>query len=474
MGSILEEWVFFGERKEDGHTIRYAKNQLNMKIYRFEPVVAKFPAGEAGKFRAGIQARNQVIECLETINSGILRVCGPDFFSGKFWIGWQSRRGESFFRSFESQPSLDLVRTLTGLYPLIQAYRNFNRAGFIVGRPDWRRLYRDANGVYMVDPLCLPYLTAPFVKLPLGLENCRPPETYGGSELNESGDLFYLGLIIYLALTNRLPFEMMHGWPTKALFKGEIISPVIFQTSLHPFLAEQIKFLLHPNPEKRGVIQQLEAFWRQMLDEKSFLAPVTAQIFIKKEQQKFQRKIRWQKIRCPVWGTAAGLIFLALFIFLISFQMNRKSDQETAPIIAVQKLYQIEAGPPQAGMNLQAHSFMMRDYAKERQQRLEAAKELLMRPLAEVKGTQLIRRTLKQAIVEVSVCRWEWRSQKWRNRLYKERLTLNYQGKKWSAIARKIYRNELDSARKDHGNQQPYSHDKGSQKPDFGNGKVTE
>lgn len=442
MGSILEHWVFFGERKEDGLTIRYAKNLLDMKIYRFESLVTKFTAGEAGKFRAGIQARYEVSECLETSKMGILSVCGPDFFGGKFWLGWQLRRGESFFRSFESQPSMDLARTLTGLYPLIQAYRNFKRAGFIVGRPDWRRLYRDVNGVYMVDPLYLPYLTAPLVKLPLGLENCRPPETYGGSELNESGDLFYLGLIIYLALTNRLPFEMMHGWPTKALFKGAVISPVIFQPALHPFLAEQIKFLLYPNPEKRGAIQQLESFWRHMLEEKSFLAPTTAQVFIKKEQKKFQRKIRWQKIRYPLWGTTAGLIFLALFIFFISSQTNGKSDQETAPIIAVQKLYQIEAGPPQAGMNLQAHSFMMRDYAKDRLQRLEAAKELLMRPLAEVKGTRLIRRTFKQAIVEVSVCRWEWRSQKWRNRRYKERLTLEYQGKKWSAIARKIYRND--------------------------------
>ena len=92
-------------------------------------------------------------------------------------------------------------------------------------------------------------------------------------------------------------------------------------------------------------------------------------------------------------------------------------------------------------MNSQAHSSIMRDYAKDREQRLEAAMELLMRPLAEVKGTRLISRTLKQAIVEVSVCRWEWKGEKWRNRLYKERLTLEFQGKKWLAIARKIYRN---------------------------------
>ena len=100
MGSILEHWVFLGERKEDGNTIRYAKNLLNMKIYRFEPVVTKFTAVEAGKFRAGIQARNKVLECLKTSNLGILSVCGPDFFGGKFWLGWQSWNGESFFRSF--------------------------------------------------------------------------------------------------------------------------------------------------------------------------------------------------------------------------------------------------------------------------------------------------------------------------------------------------------------------------------------
>ncbi len=441
-GSILEHWFFLGECKEDGNIIRYAKNLLNMKIYRFEPLVTKFTAVEAGKFRAGIQARNKVLECLETSNLGILSVCGPDFFGGKFWLGWQSRNGESFFRSFENQPPLDLAHTITGLYPLIQAYQNFNRAGFVVGRPDWRRLYWDANGIYMVDPLYLPYLTEPFVKLPLGLENCRPPETYNGSAQNEYGDLFYLGLIVYLALTKKIPFEVRLGWPTKALFKGDIISPVIFQPSLHPFLAEQIKILLYPNPEKRGTIQQFEAFWRHMLEEKSFLAPVAAQVFIKKEQKKFQRKICWQKIRCPVWGTVAGLIFLALFIFLISSKTNGKNDQKIAPIIAVQKLYQVEAGPPRAGMNIQAHSSMMYDYAKEREQRLEVATELLMRPLAEVKGIRLISRTLKQAIVEVSVCRWEWKGEKWRNHRYKERLTLEYQEKKWLAIARKIYQND--------------------------------
>ncbi len=441
MGCVLEHWVFFDEQKENGNLVRYAKNLLNTKIYRFEPVVTKFAATDAGRFRTGIHERYNALECFKTNDLGILSVYGPCFLDGIFWLGWKSRNGESFFHSLESQSPLDLESILTGLYPLIQAYHNFNRAGLIVGRPDWGRLYRNSHGIYMVDPYYMPYLTEPPCKLPLGLENCRPPETYNGSKLSKYGDLFYLGLIIYLAITSKLPFEVIDGWPTRALFKGDIISPVIFQANLNPFLAEQIKVLLHPNPEKRGTIQQLEAFWHHMLEQKSFLAPAQAQALNVKEQQKFRRKIRWQKIRLPIWGTIAGLIFLAIFVFLTGARKNGYHAQEIDPIIAVQDLYQTAAGPPR-GACFQA-PFIMDDFERERKKRLNTAAELLMRPLAEIKQTRILRRTRHQAVIEVLVCRWEWMDEKWQNHLYKERLTVENKGEKWLVTARKTPRKTI-------------------------------
>lgn len=431
------------ECKESGNPVRYAKNLLNMKIYRFEPVVTKFAMTEAGKFRKGVQERYEALEYFGTGCRGILNTYGPCFLNGRFWLGWESYNRGSFFRFLEIQSSLDLSSILTGLYPLIRSYYHFNRAGLTVGRPDWGRLYYDVDGIYMVDPFYLPYLAKTPVNLPMGLENCRPPETFNGSVLNESGDLFYLGIIINLALTAKLPFEVINGWPTRALFKGDVISPVIFQPNLNPLLAELIKLLLHPKPEKRGTIRQLEAFWRHMMEQKSFLAPVQARKLNIREGRKFQRKIRWQRVRLPILGILAGLIFLVAFVFLFGSTKNINGDQRTAPFLAVEKLYQTAAGPPRPEASFQPRALITYDFEQDRRKRLKTAAELLMRPLAEIKKTRLVHRTPHRAVIEALICRYEWIDEKWQNHLYRERLTVENKGKEWLVTARKTYRENL-------------------------------
>ncbi|HBF36729.1 MAG TPA: hypothetical protein DDW50_05355 [Firmicutes bacterium] len=436
MGLYLEQWIFLAEQKENGNPVRYVKNRFDMKIYRFEPILTKLTAIDAGKFRRDIHERCSSMECFNVDDTGILVVYGAYFQQGLFWLGWEARMGESLFTSLKCQVSFDLEPILTGLYPLIQAYFHYHQAGLLVGRPDWGRLFYNSHGIYMVDPLYMPYLPEQPNILPLGLEHCRPPEIYNGSKLKKNGDLFYLGLIIYLAITAQLPYAIHDRWPTQALLKGDIIPPVIYRQDLHPLLAEKIKDLLNPDPEKRGTIQQLEAFWHLMLEQKSFLAPAQAQVYNTKEQKKFQRKVRWQKIGQPMRKVIAVLAFLIVLGLL--FESGEKVQQSKEPFITVQKFYQTAAGPPQVQTaGLQGDSSISGDFTRARSKRLKTAAELLNRPLAEIEQTRLISRTQRRAVMEVLIRRWEWLNENWQSHLSREQLILENKGNQWFIQNRK-------------------------------------
>jgi hypothetical protein len=438
MGCILDNWVFFGEQKENGNIVRFAKSLLDMKIYRWEPVNSRLVGNEAGRFRKAISERFNLVAHCDISDLGILTVRGPYFDRGLLWLGWEARNGENLFPQLESRVT-SLPQTINGLYPVIHSYLIYHQAGLVVGRPDWGRLFFDHRGIYMIDPSYMSYLAAPAYSPPLGLLGCRPPETFNGFELNQQGDLFYLGLIIYLAITNRLPFAISDQWPTKALLKGEIISPVVHQSNLSPLLAQQIKDLLNPNPERRGTIQQLDAFWHLVLEQRSYLATPQAQILNLQEQKTFFKKSWLHRFYKPIWVTATIASLLLMLIISQIFLMPILSMQQRLkanPLKAVSEFYRTFAGSPQTLLTAPMNPMLMNDFTQDRERRLKAATELLTQPLVTVQRTRLISNTNREAVVEVSITRWVWRNDSWFIQPYREILKLRRSGSKWTVIHR--------------------------------------
>lgn len=328
--------------------------------------------------------------------------------------------------------------TAEHLFPLIRGYWQYHQAGLIVGRPDWRRIILTTEGLVMPDPACLHFLVSPEIQLWQGLLNCRPPEDYLGQELTPAGDMYYLGLLIYLAFSGNLPYLLENSWPTRAVLKGRIIDLGIHCPAINPMLAVAVHDLLNPDPEKRFTSGQLVDLWLLALEQKKVLAPPAAQETNLRRQRSFRHRLRLRKSLKSSWvKTAAVTIILMAGITglfpvggIIGLLPGRR-PAGNSPLAEVRRFYQTMAGPPEAADVIRYNRQVGKDLLQAKADRIKDAAELLTRPLAEVKSLTVISQTADQVSVLATVKQWDWRNRFRREIEYREKLVLQKEKQGW-------------------------------------------
>lgn len=284
----MKNWIFLDERSEGGITYTIGKRISDNALYRWEPLASRIRGYEAAMFRQNAEKRFKLMSnCPD--HSGILTVEKPVNHLDQVWIGWEARTGKNPF-SPDYQPP-DLPKLIQDLYPLISAYEQIHYRGAVVGRPDWQRVFHDSNGFFMVDPWCRPFLQSPDLELPSGFLSCRTPESYFGDPHAQTGDIFYLGLIIYYLISRQLPFALEDGWPTKAILKGEIIPITHHCPEISPSMGRLLMRMLSFKKYERPSALQVKLFWKDLLSRQSYLATSEEKVINLKSYQRHNRQV---------------------------------------------------------------------------------------------------------------------------------------------------------------------------------------
>jgi len=418
----LKNWIFLEEYSEAGICYMLAKKNNDGPLYRWEPLASRIHGYEAAVYRQNAEKRCKILAASEPM--GILPLEKPINHQDKLWIGWEARQGISPFSPNYQAP--DLPRLIRDLYPLISSFEQFHYRGALVGRPDWHRLYHNDSGFYIVDPWCRPYLISPDTPLPPGLEACRTPESYFGDPHSQASDIFYLGLLIYVLLTNHLPFALEDGWPTTAILKGEIIPITHYRPELNPGINRLLNRMLSLKKYERPTALQVKLFWKDMIMRENYFATDAEKVIhLKKYRQELKnRSIRKYSIR-------VGLILLITTIAFISgrymWQSFNREPQITQELI--ETFYHNHTS--MLASSVTSGDSLFQDVIEARNQRLQLITELLGRPVIEVKNLAIKKRSPKQAVVEVHVLWWHWSGGLWRKELRQEFLYLKRNGRHW-------------------------------------------
>ncbi len=430
----MSDWVFFEEQKQDGVLFRLAKSRDDNKIYHFEPLATRFRGNNAGSLRRAIAERNNRLEiAAKSLESGVLKVIGPVFYQDCFWLGWENITGQRYFDALK-RGKHSLTKITPQMIPLINAYLLYHRSGLIVGRPDWGRLYRGDKGIMMPDPSGLSNLSPVETDLPPGLMGCRPPETFSGAELCISNDIYYLGLILYLSYTGKIPYLLQNGWPNQGVVKGEIIPPLIYTPELSPLLSGMIMDLLRPDPADRPTIVEVDNFWHFLLEQRKPSLVSKSEIAYRKKQAVIFRNLCWKRIRQRIWlPVAVGAVLIIMLVLFIP--LNRQ--EMTSPIQTVKIFYQKAAGSPQKEVGYETNSGITMDFSQMKQERIKMAMELLSQPLAEVEDLKVQPEVSQQVIIKTHIGEWEWQNGVWQKNRCREELTLHRKGKGWEIVGRK-------------------------------------
>ncbi len=457
----MAHFLFSGESSADGLFFLYGKSTENGQVYRWEPLATRLRGGEATAFRRRAEARRQMLTGYSA-TAGLLKVEGPVIYQGKTLLGWEAVPGETLFASaFWTLPLREKIRQLE---PLIRSYRRYHALNLVVGSPDWRRIYWGEEGVFTPDPFLLTYLSAPLISLPTGLTGCHPPESFRGEPLTQEGDLFFLGLLLYLCCTGELPYPLENTWPTRALLRGDIIPPTVFCPELPPELSALLLLLLAVAPEARPSAAEVEASWTRAaakLAAPSSSVPraLTGHPYPATQPQGEQsrqgrRKFRGQRIRWPGrfreavkekkrdgwtpwrkgWAATFALGGLLLLWGTISFFPREREVPEATAAVA-ELLAQISV-PAFPGVPLFTRAELWADLAVAKEERIAAAAQLLEEPVFEVAAVREIRRKPDWAQLEVTLVWRRWTDQQWQTSTTVEELVVERKGQRWEITAR--------------------------------------
>lgn len=426
MSNQLHGQLFLGEQRLNGVTSLLGKNPADGRLYRWEPLATTLRSGAVGRLYREAEERRTTV--LQSEAGGILPVLGPINYRGERWLGWEARTGENIF-PYKKVPLKELVKTA---FPLILSYRNYHRTGVTVGCPDWGRIYRDQKGVFMPDPALLSYLPAnPLGHLPAGLAACRPPEAFRGESPGRTGDLYYLGLILYILFTGKLPYPLDRGWPHRALLAGQIIPPIIFRPELSPRIAGIITALMAPDKGGRPNADEVVDLWGQVMERGYLAAPEEMTVHLRKERS-YSRRERLRSVTRPVKIAAVllgGVLILKLFISGIYLRPVQ------SPLQATEEFYRsvTDLG---ASFTSSYKSIVVADFFAAGVKRRQIAADLLSRPLAEVEKIEMKSVTGKETVMEATLIWWEWAGGLWKKRRAQERIFLKRRGRGWEITRR--------------------------------------
>lgn len=419
----MSEWIFLGDQTEAGMVFQLGMDRSTGQYFRFEPLATRLRGNEVSALRQEIEGRSLVCE---DHTQAITPVVGPIFNQERYWVGWKDRNGQHLFAS-ESKIKKPLREELVDLYPLIYSYSLWHQAGLIVGQPEWRRLSKDGKGVFMPDPKPLFYLAKPIYYLPIALERCRPSEEYLNQPLGFSGDVFYLGLIIYYYITGEVPFPLHKGWPTQAILNGEIINLQLYRPDLLAGLERLILSMLAPDPLKRPTIEIVKEFWYKYLKKDPIIAESDS-----KYSPKRQARLKMNHdLTKTVFQWAVPISILVLLIIGVGiFYPVFFNHTDIHPLKAAANFYQeMERVDFHSKEAVSAQS-VSGDFMLAAKSRLEMVAALLSKPLFKVDRMRLVVETPESAIVEANLIWWEWSGDGWAQRVVREKLVFQKKGKK--------------------------------------------
>ncbi len=422
----MGKYIFSGESCTQGITCFSGKNLENGRIYRWEPLATRLRGDEAVNFRRKGENRARQLPSIPQ-EAGVLKVEGPITYRSNTLLGWEALSGEPLFSNFPSK--LPVQERIEKLKPLLNSYRLYHSLGLIVGNPDWKRIYLGAKGIFTPDPVLLNYLASPILLLPPGLLACYPPEVYSGAPLDEKGDMFFLGLIIYLLLTANIPYPLLKGWPTEALLTGKIISPTDFCPELYPDLVQQMKKLLSPDPEERPSSEELGEFWQKAQE------GVDDRIReVRRPPRKFSAQGIYRNVQLKgKWGrkivvTVGGFFFLLLLLTL--FWRSGEKFNPTATVM-LEEIIDRLSDPTVCGYLLPSQPEIWADLLVAKEKRWEAASLLLSYPLLEVEEVNEVRIEPNWAQLEVGLVWHLWENDRWHTRKTREMMMLEKKGSQW-------------------------------------------
>ncbi len=423
----MSDWVFLGEQTEAGVVFQLGMNCLDGQYFRFEPIATRLRGNAAGALRQELENR----KLIETDpNQGIISAIGPVFYQGRYWLGWKDRNGQNIF-AIERKIRKPLREELADLYQLINSYKLWRQLGLTVGRPEWSRLFIDGRGIFMLDPKPAFYLNQPWFNPPIFLERCRPAEEYRGLPL-ESGDIFYLGLIIYYYLTGEIPFSLRKGWPIQKILAGKITNPQLYRSILPPGLSRMITLMLAPEPSQRPSLEEIAELWNEYLKlDQVFVNPSFNDDQSTRVRIKNRNTLNKAVSKLVISLSVLGLLITGCSIFYLKF-FNRV---ETSPLETAANFYQ-EMGRVNFGNRKGVSAQIGNDVEAAAKQRLEMVRVLLSKPVFEVDQMKIIKETPETSIIEADLIWWEWSVEGWARRHSRERLVFRKKGKQMKLESR--------------------------------------
>ena len=422
----MEEVIFSLECQAEGVPLYYGQRVNSGALYRWEPMATRMRWGEVSRFRRKLAERSVQGEASRSVR-GILPVAGPVPYQGQALIGWEVYPGESLFANFP--PAFTLEEGLAALEPLVNSYTTYHQQGLTVGCPDWHRVYLGGKGISMPDPYSLSYLATPQGPLPKGLSACHPPEIYTNQPLNQSGDLFYLGLLCYLVLTGHLPYPLVQGWPTEALRQGVIIPPTRWQPELSAEITRHLEKLLAADPQERPSAEELSSGWRQMNAKRRSGAP------LKKENNRpwrWQVRLFWRLHRRRAEKYLLACTGVVLLVILFGWGLRAfPQERNVPPAQAIMALFSAFADPSYPAYLLDGSAGLWLDLLAAKEERKTAITALMDHPLLEVAEISILGQAENTASFEVKLVWHHWQAGHWQTVATRERIRVVRNRTRW-------------------------------------------
>lgn len=424
----MEEWIFLDTRQEAEVVYRLGKNLTDGRIYHLERLPIKLRYTSASELRKQLTERRQLFAENST---GVLSVIGPISEEGETWLGWEARHQESWWSFLQKRPTLEVI--IPGLTALIQTYAKLHQQGILLGKPIWERLAWDGQQLVTPDPECLVYLDTPKVDLPKGLNTCRASEVFFEKEFDARSDCYYLGLILYLAITGVIPYQLKHGWATQAIVQGKMIPPIVRRPEISPVLSELVMALLSSQPNERPTTAWVADFWENQPYGGWYLADLIEMSANLRQGEAYHRKLRYQylfkRIQTPM------LIGLSLGLILKGGSFWWQDHATPSPLKIAEAFYD-QVGGIRAPVTKEFGEKLFADFEEARTVRQQIISEAFLHPLAEVTKIRVLRQTMALVLLQVELKWWDWQEQSWQQRISKERLLLKKNGRIWRVAKR--------------------------------------
>ena len=424
----MSDWVFLGEQTESGLIFQLGLDRRDGQCFRFEPIATRLQGSLVGTLRQEIGRRSLTGTDQD---QSIITVIGPIFYQGRYWLGWKDRRGENLFTSGRKVGET-FREELAALYPLIKSYKLWHQLGLTVGRPEWRRLSRDQDGLFMLDPKPAFYLNQPCLNPPIALERSRPAVEYRRQPPDSSGDIFYLGLIIYYYLTGEIPFGLCKGWPTQRIIAGKVIDPRLYRPELPGGLRRMIIAMLTPEPSAQPTLEEVEGLCSEYLKLDRFSTVNTD--FHSPVRCKTKNILTKTGSKLTI-AISIGVLTLLLIGSGLLYPRFIKSTH-VSPLKAATNFYQEMGRVRFNGVKGEAVQTLANDFEVAARRRLELVKVLLSKPVFEVDQMRIVEETPVKSIVEADLIWWSWTPEGWVRRQGRDRLVFRKAGKKLTLESR--------------------------------------